>query len=116
MWFIHVREDQQSRIQALEEAGFDLVHALQADEGDLSLDPYVGLPGPTFDASQLSTTEEQPANSAASARIGTNDLMFQNPPRRLPKQMGRITYLSETFGKRAFSTVLSSCAQTPKPT
>src|SRR6266702_3683913 len=44
---------------SLEEAGFDLVLSRQADEGDLSLDPYVGLPGPTFDASQLSTTEEQ---------------------------------------------------------
>jgi len=44
---------------SLEEAGFDLVHTLQADEGDLSLDPSVGLPGLTFDASVLPTTEEQ---------------------------------------------------------
>src|SRR2546421_11080357 len=44
---------------SLEEAGFELVLTPQADEGGLSLDPYVGLPGPTFDASQLSTTEEQ---------------------------------------------------------
>jgi transposase len=44
---------------SLEEAGFDLVLSRQADEGDLSLDPSVGLPGLTFDASVLPTTEEQ---------------------------------------------------------
>jgi transposase len=44
---------------SLEEAGFDIVLTLQADEGDLSLDPDMGIPGPTFDASQLATTEEQ---------------------------------------------------------
>jgi len=44
---------------SLEEAGFDVVLTTQADEGDLPLDPHVGISGPTFDASQLSTSEEQ---------------------------------------------------------
>jgi transposase len=44
---------------SLEEAGFDIVLAQKADEGDLSLDPHVGIPGPTFDASALATTEDQ---------------------------------------------------------
>src|SRR5712692_10150013 len=44
---------------SLEDVGFDAVLTKQADEGDLSLDPYVGIPGPTFDASVLATAEEQ---------------------------------------------------------
>lgn len=44
---------------SLEEAGFDVVLIPQADEGDLSLDPSVGIPGSTFDASALATSEEQ---------------------------------------------------------
>ena len=44
---------------SLEEAGFDVVLTPQADEGNLALDPRVGLPGPTFDASALATTEDQ---------------------------------------------------------
>jgi transposase len=43
----------------LEEVGFEVMLTPQADEGDLSLDPHMGLPGPPFDASQLSTSEDQ---------------------------------------------------------
>jgi transposase len=44
---------------SLEDAGFDVVLSRAVDDGDLSLDPAIGLPGPTFDASVLATTEEQ---------------------------------------------------------
>ncbi len=44
---------------SLEDVGFDTVLPKQADEGDLCLDPHVGIPGPTFDASVLATAEEQ---------------------------------------------------------
>ena len=44
---------------SLEEAGVDVVLTREVDEGDLSLDSHVGLPGPTFDASTLATTEDQ---------------------------------------------------------
>jgi len=44
---------------SLEEVGFESVLTPQADDGDLSLDPSVGLPGPTFDASVLATSEDQ---------------------------------------------------------
>jgi hypothetical protein len=36
---------------SLEEAGFDDPSQPQVDGGDVVLDPYVGIPGPTFDAS-----------------------------------------------------------------
>ena len=44
---------------SLEEAGVDVVLSREADDQDLSLDPHVGVPGPTFDASALATTEDQ---------------------------------------------------------
>src|SRR2546429_3401590 len=44
---------------SLEEAGFDIVLSREADDQDLSLDPDMGIAGPTFDASVLATTEDQ---------------------------------------------------------
>ena len=44
---------------SLEEVDFDTPFPQQADEGDVVLDPRVGIPGPTFDASVLASTEEQ---------------------------------------------------------
>lgn len=43
----------------LEEVGFEILLTPPTDEGDLSLDPYIGLPGPSFDASALATSEDQ---------------------------------------------------------
>jgi hypothetical protein len=44
---------------SLEEVAFDSPSPERADEADVVLDPRVGIPGPTFDASVLPTTEEQ---------------------------------------------------------
>ncbi len=44
---------------SLEEVEFDSPSPAHSDEGDVVLDPRVGIPGPTFDASVLPTTEEQ---------------------------------------------------------
>ena len=44
---------------SLEEVAFDSPSPESSSEGDLALDPRVGIPGPTFDASVLATTEEQ---------------------------------------------------------
>lgn len=38
---------------------FDSPSPASSSEGDLALDPRVGIPGPTFDASVLATTDEQ---------------------------------------------------------
>jgi transposase len=44
---------------SLEEVAFDSPSPELSSEGDVILDPRVGIPGPTFDASVLPTTEEQ---------------------------------------------------------
>src|SRR5712692_6181405 len=44
---------------SLEEVEFDSLSQEPSSEGDVVLDPRVGIPGPTFDASVLPTTEEQ---------------------------------------------------------
>jgi len=44
---------------SLEEVEFDSLSPEPSSEGDVVLDPRVGIPGPTFDASVLPTTEEQ---------------------------------------------------------
>jgi len=44
---------------SLEGVEFDSSSPEHSDEGDITLDPRVGIPGPTFDASVLATTEEQ---------------------------------------------------------
>ena len=44
---------------SLEEVAFDSPSPESSSEGDLVLDPRAGIPGPTFDASVLPTTEEQ---------------------------------------------------------
>ncbi len=44
---------------ALEETGLLDLASPQVEDGDLALDPHVGIPGPTFDASVLATAEEQ---------------------------------------------------------
>jgi len=43
----------------LEATGLLDIASPQGSDGDLVLDPHVGLPGPTFDASVLTTAEEQ---------------------------------------------------------
>jgi transposase len=43
----------------LEETGLGDLASPSGEEGDLVLDPKVGIPGPTFDASVLATAEEQ---------------------------------------------------------
>jgi transposase len=44
---------------ALEEVGWEDASLRTDDDEDITLDPRVGLPGPTFDASVLATTEQQ---------------------------------------------------------
>ena len=44
---------------SLEDVTFDSPSPESSSEGDLVLDPRVGIPGPTFDASVLPTTQEQ---------------------------------------------------------
>ena len=43
----------------LEETGLIDLASSQGSDEDLALDPHVGIPGPTFDASVLATAEEQ---------------------------------------------------------
>ena len=43
----------------LEEVEFDTLFSEPSSEGDVVLDPRVGIPGPPFDASVLPTTQEQ---------------------------------------------------------
>src|SRR5947209_6464586 len=44
---------------SLEDVTFDSPSPESSSEGDLVLDPRIGIPGPTFDASVLATTQEQ---------------------------------------------------------
>ena len=44
---------------SLEEVAFDSASPEPSSEGNMVLDPHGGIPGPTFDASLLATTQEQ---------------------------------------------------------